>query len=391
MSPAQRAPVTPSRPRTERWSRSTRRPSAAARPSISAVPEGASIFLLWCISRISMSKSSSSVFATCLTSAASRLTPILMLPDLTITARFAACSISFSFSPVSPVVPMMWTQPLRAVCSAKARVAAGTVKSRSPSAWASNGSMSVVTATPLLPSPASSPASRPMTADEAASTAPARIAPSVAAMAWTSVRPMRPPAPATISRMSDMASLRQFGLRYSEVGMRRKVTRLTAARPSSRTRALRLCVTALDDEEIELGFAFAQRSRGLVVRRAVAIERGPIARKFEHDGAPTHLALHHLLLAAAHQEAPAIFGERRHVGGHVGLVTLGLGDIDVRDPVAFAGRSRRLRRRPVRLRAVVALDDHEIANRMGQAQRLRALVFRGTVAGERAGVVRKFA
>src|SRR5438445_7986868 len=42
----------------------------------------------------------------------------------------------------------------------------------------------------------------------------------------------------------------------------------------------------------------------------------------------------------------------------------------------FAGRGRRLRRRPVRLHAVVALDDHEIANRMGKAQRLRALVFR---------------
>src|SRR6516164_2265871 len=116
---------------------------------------------------------------------------------------------------------------------------------------------------------------------------------------------------------------------YSEVGMRRKVTRLITARASSRARArprrlaLRLRVTALDDEEIELGSALAQRGRGLVLRRAVAIERDPIARKFEHDGAPTHLALHHLALAAAHQEAPSIFAERRHVGGHVGLVALG--------------------------------------------------------------------
>src|SRR5262249_49681174 len=47
-------------------------------------------------------------------------------------------------------------------------------------------------------------------AEEAASTAPARMAPSVAAMAWMRVRPMRPPAPATISRMSDMASLRRI-------------------------------------------------------------------------------------------------------------------------------------------------------------------------------------
>ncbi len=72
---------------TERLSRSMPRPSAAARPSSSAVPEGASIFWLWCISRISMSNSASSVFATRLTSAASRLTPRLMLPDLTMTAR----------------------------------------------------------------------------------------------------------------------------------------------------------------------------------------------------------------------------------------------------------------------------------------------------------------
>src|SRR5262249_60499167 len=86
---------------------------------------------------------------------------------------------------------------------------------------------------------------------------------------------------------------------YSDVGMRRKVTNLTP-RVSSlniglapRRLPLRLRVTALDDEEFELGFALTQRGRGLVLRRAVAIERGSIARKFEDDGAPTHLALHH--------------------------------------------------------------------------------------------------
>src|SRR5262249_25520123 len=57
------------------------------------------------------------------------------------------------------------------------------------------------------------PPPRRIPAEEPASTAPARTAPSVAAMAWTSVRPMRPPAPATISRMSDMASLRRIWLR----------------------------------------------------------------------------------------------------------------------------------------------------------------------------------
>src|SRR5262249_58976989 len=140
----------------------------------------------------------------------------------------------------------------------------------------------------------------------------------------------------------------EFGCGYSEAAMRRKVTRLTLSRvltrrrPAPRRHPLGLRVTALDDEEIELGSAFAQRGRGLVLRRAVAIERDPIARKLEHDGAPTHVTLHHLALAAAHQEAPAIFSEGRHVRDHVGLVTLGLGDIDVRDPIAFAGRGCRL-------------------------------------------------
>ena len=39
--------------------------------------------------------------------AASTLTPMLMLPDLTMVARLAASAMSLSFSPLSPVVPMM--------------------------------------------------------------------------------------------------------------------------------------------------------------------------------------------------------------------------------------------------------------------------------------------
>src|SRR5215470_8415708 len=183
------------------------RPSAAARPNISAVPEGASIFLLWCISRISTSKSSPSVLATRLVKAASTLTPMLKLPDLTITARLAASAISFSFSPERPVVPMTWTSPRLAASSTSASEAAGMVKSRSPSALASSGSTSAATITPFLPSPANSPESRPITAEPGASTAPASTTPSMVAIAWMSVRPMRPPAPATISRMSDIGSL----------------------------------------------------------------------------------------------------------------------------------------------------------------------------------------
>ena len=57
------------------------------------MPDGASTLWRWCISRISMSKSASSAFAAWRTSAARRLTPRLMLPDLTITAWRAAALI----------------------------------------------------------------------------------------------------------------------------------------------------------------------------------------------------------------------------------------------------------------------------------------------------------
>src|ERR1035437_5841625 len=78
-----------------------------APPAMSAVPDGASIFLLWCIPRISMSKELSSVLATRRVSAASRLTPRLILPDLTITALLAASLILASSAAAKPVVPMM--------------------------------------------------------------------------------------------------------------------------------------------------------------------------------------------------------------------------------------------------------------------------------------------
>ena len=75
------------------------RPAAAASPSSSAVPDGASTLWRWCISRISMSKSrGSSALAACSTSTASRLTPRLILPDLTIVAWRAAAAILASSS-----------------------------------------------------------------------------------------------------------------------------------------------------------------------------------------------------------------------------------------------------------------------------------------------------
>jgi hypothetical protein len=57
---------------------------------------------------------------------------------------------------------------------------------------------------PFSPTPASTPESCPMKGECGPSTAPASVTPSVSAIALTSVRPMRPPAPATINRMSVM-------------------------------------------------------------------------------------------------------------------------------------------------------------------------------------------
>jgi len=54
-------------------------------------------------------------------------------------------------------------------------------------------------------SPASIPASLPKSSDPGASSAPVRTAPFVSEMTRVSARPIRPPAPATINRMSDMA------------------------------------------------------------------------------------------------------------------------------------------------------------------------------------------
>src|SRR5262249_37410196 len=197
------------------------------------------------------------------------------------------------------------------------------------------------------------------------------------AMAWIKLRPMRPPAPATISRMSDMVLLRL------------NVPRIWRG---SRLRT----VVAFDDDEIELALAAAQRRRGLVVGRAGAGERGLEAREFEHARPTPPAPSPHPARPAAHQEARAELAEGHAVRGDVGLVAFGVGHIDMPDPIALAGgcsgrpRPARSRERG-RLRPVVALDDDEVASRMRQAQRPRPLVLGRAVAGERRGVVRKLA
>ena len=115
------------------------------------------------------------------------------------TVARAALAALPQFSPElveQPVVPTTCTLPALAASAANATVAPGTVKSMMPSALSMSGAASAVSLTPLAPMPASSPASLPRSGEPAPSTAPASTRPLVSAMAFTSVRPMRPPAPA---------------------------------------------------------------------------------------------------------------------------------------------------------------------------------------------------
>src|SRR5947209_20629974 len=131
-----------------------------------------------------------------------------------------------------------------------------------PSAFADSAHRSAESSTPLAGRPASTPASLPSSGEVGASSAPASTTPGVASMARTSVRPMRPPAPATISRMSDMAhSPRKQSLRYSP-----------RDRPCQyRQRLLRLRpVVALDDNKIGERVRLPHLDVGLVLRRIVA-------------------------------------------------------------------------------------------------------------------------
>jgi len=103
-------------------------------------------------------------------------------------------------------VPITCTMPAAALNSASTSVAAGMVNSISPSADLSSGAASLTTLIPFAPRSASSPASRPITAEPAASTAPASVTPLVTAIACISVRPMRPPAPAITNRISELVA-----------------------------------------------------------------------------------------------------------------------------------------------------------------------------------------
>src|SRR5258707_1315046 len=109
-----------------------------------------------------------------------------------------------------------------AVIATLAMVAAGTVKSKMPSALADSDHRSAESRTPLAGKPASVPASLPRSSEPGASNAPVRTAPEVSEMARVSARPIRPPAPATIKRMSDIST---SPLPYSRGGLFRQPIR----------------------------------------------------------------------------------------------------------------------------------------------------------------------
>ena len=79
-----------------------------------------------------------------------------------------------------------------------------TVKSRIPSAFADSDQRSADTSIPFAVRPARTPASFPINSEPGASSAPVSTAPPVSVIARTKARPIRPPAPATIKRISVM-------------------------------------------------------------------------------------------------------------------------------------------------------------------------------------------
>src|SRR6185437_4267826 len=281
-----------------------------------------------------MSNELSSVFATRFVSAASRLTPRLMLPDLTITALLAASLIFASSAALSPVVPMMCSLPALATSLANSSVALGAVKSTMPSAFESNGPASPVNLTPFSGSPASTPASQPTSGERASSMAPASTNSSLSAIALTSVRPIRPPAPATTSRISAIGQLPKTWRRYSAGAGKRRL-RLQA-------------VVTLDNHDIRGGMRLAQLHVRLIFRRIVASERGRIVLKLDDYVAGARVALDAFELAGAHDVTRSVFLEYRLIAHGVGLVALVAFHIDSPDPVTLRHAPLPMIRPPVR-------------------------------------------
>src|SRR5258708_26012784 len=114
--------------------------------------------------------------------------------------------------------------------------------------WAKRGA-------PLGGRPASTPASLPSSSEPGASSAPVRTAPGVSAMTRVSARPIRPPAPATIKRISDI--FRTSPLRIAGAG--------SSGNQSGFRLRLRPVVT-FDDHEVAFGVGTADRDQASVFR-----------------------------------------------------------------------------------------------------------------------------
>src|SRR4029079_3741696 len=153
-----------------------------------------------------------------------------------------------------------------------------------PSALASIALASVPSLMLLAGRPASTPASWPSSAEPSPSSAPASTSPLVSAMARTSVRPIRPPAPATISRMSAIWSCSRLRLRT---------------------------VVAFDDDQVGQGMRLTNLQVRLIFRRIVAGQRRRIVGKLDDDMARVALALRALVFARADDELAAEFLEDR--------------------------------------------------------------------------------
>jgi hypothetical protein len=134
------------------------------------------------------------------------LTPTLMFGANMMAVFSAAARIAALPASSKPVVPMIILMPWAAQYSRCLRVPSGRVKSIRNSQSARPLASSDWIATPAS-WPENAPASVPMLGEPGTSSAPANVASGAAAMASTSIRPMRPLAPATAIFMSNLLYL----------------------------------------------------------------------------------------------------------------------------------------------------------------------------------------
>src|SRR5579863_1088124 len=223
--------------------------------------------------------------------------------------------------------------PRWAAIATLAMVAPGTVKSRMASALADMVQRAADSSAPLAGRPASAPASLPSSAEAGASSAPVSTAPSVSEMTRVSARPIRPPAPATIKRMSDIfqTSPEKRGTRPCRIAAAGRSGNRLDAQSGSWLRP----VIAFDDHEIGFGVGVAERDQADIFRGVVAGDRGLIVLEFDHHIARGRGAFLGHMPAGPHQKPGAVFGKYRAVLRDVLLVAVRVVHIDARDPVAL--------------------------------------------------------